>query len=108
MATNADNKPGGALNPLPENTSVNEPKVVNSTLTAGAVVLAIITTAQILYDNADLIAFLPDALEAPLMAIVTAILTYSAGYMTRHQFRRNRAQSDQGMSAKRPGNPSGY
>ena len=96
--TDTDNRPGSVNNPLPTDTTKPEPKVVNATLSAAGVVGVIVMVAQLLYDRADLIKFLPDELEAPLMAIVTAIVTYGAGYASRHQFRRNRAQGSSGTT----------
>lgn len=78
---------GTPANPLPADTTAPEPKVVNATLSAGAVIGVLVTLAQLLYSRADLIAFLPDWLEPIVLAVVTALATYGAGYATRHQFR---------------------
>lgn len=74
-------------NPVPADTKAPEPKVLNATLSAGAVIGVLVTLAQFLYSRADLIAFLPDWLEPIVLAVVTALATYSAGYATKHQWR---------------------
>lgn len=79
---------GTPTNPLPPDTKVPEPKVVNATISAAGVIGALVWACQLLYGRADLIAFLPDAVEPLVLALVAAGATYGAGYVSRHQFRR--------------------
>jgi len=80
-------EPGAPTNPLPPDTKKPEPKVLNATVSVGAVIGALVWLAQLLYSRADLIAFLPDEAEPIVMSIVAMIATYGAGYVSRHQYR---------------------
>lgn len=81
---------GTVENPLPNRTSVMEPKVkwgAVATYVVSAILLLLIElfTAN---QNQLLIAALPDVYEAFILPLVPAITTLAVGYAARHQWRQ--------------------
>lgn len=74
-------------NPLPVDTTKTEPKVKATTFTAAGLVTLGLALCQLLTDNANLIAGLPDWLEPILLGIATGGAVYGAGYTAKHQYR---------------------